>query len=59
MPHYRYFFWKPAPHLCKESGVPTMPGVLSLPYINHSISFINAYFLKSAILQEKLQQFIS
>ena len=36
-----------------------MLGVLSLPYINHSISFINAYFLNSAILQEKLQQLIS
>ena len=36
-----------------------MLGVLSLPYTNHSISFINAYFLNSAILQEKLQQLIS
>ena len=34
-PHY-WYFWKPAPHLCKESGAPTMLGVFSLPFVNRS-----------------------
>ena len=32
MSHY-WYFWKPSPHFCKESGVPTMLVVLSLLFI--------------------------
>ena len=32
MPHY-WYFWKPSPHFCKDSGVPTMLVVLSLPLL--------------------------
>ena len=32
MPDY-WYFWKPSPHFCKKSGVPTMLVVLSLPFI--------------------------
>ena len=42
MSHY----WKLVPHLCKESGVPTMLGVLSLPFINYSIPLIYPPFFK-------------
>ena len=34
-PHY-WYFWKPAPHLCKGSGAPTMLGVFSLSFVNRS-----------------------
>ena len=39
------------------SGVATMLGVLSLPYINHSIPFINAPFLKMYHLPRKIAKF--
>ena len=45
MSHY-WYFWKFAPHLCKESRVPTMLVVLSLPFINHSMPFIYPLFFK-------------
>ena len=41
MPHY-WHFWKPSRHFCKESGVPTMLVVLSLPFI--IIPFIYPFF---------------
>ena len=30
---YNWYFWKPSPHFCKDSQVPTMLVVLSLPFI--------------------------
>ena len=55
MPHY-WHFWKPSPHFCKESRVPTKLVVLSLPFI--IIPFIYPVF-KMRHLHGKLQQLIS
>ena len=48
---YYWYFWKPSPHFCKESGVPTMLVVLSLFFI--IILFIYP-FLKMCHLHGKI-----
>ena len=50
MPDY-WYFWKPSPHFCKKSGVPTMLVVLSLLFI--SIPFIYP-LLKMCHLHRKI-----
>ena len=57
MSHY-WYFWKPPPHPCKESGVPLC--WRSYPSAILIISFLLSMlpFLRCAIPQEKLQQLI-
>ena len=58
MSHY-WYFWKFAPHPCKESGVPTMLVVLSSPLLIISFLLSIPPFLKCVIHTGKLQQLIS
>ena len=64
MLHY-WYFWKPAPYLCKESGVYTHYALGLIPLLYHSILLIYPppllppFFLKSAIPLGKLQELIS